>query len=174
MWISKTHTEFACFLAWLISSFICEMLRLKLSWSSFIGCSFSSSLSASSSKSFTLAPAAWTKRRGRGSKMSINTGTTIRYFFYKYYSVNLSWKWKACKIWDNRKNRNTKEERETRLRAKEISVAWHSTRTALILQCTLCRTVKERSKNQNGVISALKWAENSCSFWMEALIEAAV
>lgn len=56
-------TELACFLAWLISSLICEMLRLKLSWSFLIGCSFSSSLSASSSKSFTLAPAAWTEER---------------------------------------------------------------------------------------------------------------
>lgn len=53
-------TELACFLAWVISSLIWEMLRLKLSSSFLIGFSFSRSLSASSSKSFTLAPAAWT------------------------------------------------------------------------------------------------------------------
>lgn len=55
-------TELACFLAWLISSLICEMLRLRLSCSLLMGCSFSKSRSASSSKSFTLAPAAWTAR----------------------------------------------------------------------------------------------------------------
>lgn len=58
MAVCQQLTELACFLAWLISSFIWEMLRLKLSCSFLIGCSFSNSLSASSSKSFTFAPAA--------------------------------------------------------------------------------------------------------------------
>lgn len=72
-------TELACFLAWLISSLICEMFRLKLSCSFLIGCSFSNSLSASSSKSLTLAPAAWTEGRKRQSSVVIHTSTSDYY-----------------------------------------------------------------------------------------------
>lgn len=53
-------TELACLRAWLMSSLICEMFFFRLSWSSWMGFSFSSNLSASFSRSFTLAPAAWT------------------------------------------------------------------------------------------------------------------
>lgn len=67
-------TELACFLAWLISSLICEMLRLRLSCNLLMGCSFSKSRSASSSKSFTLAPAAWTAQ-GSGQKKKAQATT---------------------------------------------------------------------------------------------------
>lgn len=91
-------TELACFLAWLISSLICEMFRLKLSCSFLIGCSFSSNLSASSSKSFTLAPAAWTegsKRRSsavvRGSNGHYNGHYTVWRSWGRVASSHVAW-----------------------------------------------------------------------------------